>query len=49
MNPTFKNLPGNILNNNKPNYLKSGTNFHKQGTLKLKLLQTLKKNDKKTK
>lgn len=27
MNPTYKNLPGNILSNNKASYLKSGSNI----------------------
>ena len=31
MNSNFKNLPGNIFNSTKTNYLKSGSNFHKQG------------------
>lgn len=32
MNPTFKNLPGNILSNNKASYLKSGsTNGNARG------------------
>jgi hypothetical protein len=31
MNTNFKNLPGNIFNTTKSNYLKSGANFDKQG------------------
>lgn len=48
MNSNYKNLPGNILNNNKSNYLKSGSNFHKQG-IHLLINKTNKKNFKKLK
>lgn len=34
MNPTYKNLPGNILSN-KPSYLKSGSGFGTQKGMKI--------------